>query len=160
MTSDLPDISLLLPQYLGKTLRGIHRVVFEYQDTIDDWEQGMIEFVFEDDSILRVFDANGGDRLDAVVTSWSDPFQGVEPDIFVKEHGKWTKVEVSTQAPFEKLIGHTFDKFVLFNQFGNVAGVVLTFGTRHITIYATADECHVRYGDAQRTLEQLQFTMR
>ena len=138
-----------LSKGLGKRIRRVARILFVRKERPQP-NDGALELEMDDGSVLLLDGASDGESLRVRSEAWLDPFQPPLSDEnaqYVEEHGKWSRVDVSGDAPYAPIIGtHLLAVTVLENEHGRVAGVCLSTEGPPIWFAVAGDESHVHWG--------------
>ena len=130
---------------VNRRVARIRRIYYVFRGEVDG-PNGPVELNFVDGT-CALFDAGpDGDSLRVTSTPWLDPFR--EPlsavnEEFVRESGKWTGFDVSTEPAFAKYVGATILSVSGIAAYGLVAGALLSFADGHLKIEAAGDELYV-----------------
>jgi hypothetical protein len=88
-----------------------------------------------------------GETLRVKTASWFDPFEGrssPENQAFVAESGKWVRVPMSNEAPYNEFINTKVCAVeILRNRFGNTAGFAIETSGRTLWFVVQGDESRV-----------------
>jgi hypothetical protein len=143
--------SIMLPastlkSLLGKRLRAVARILFEHDGRIKS-DDGPLELHLDDGTVFLLDGASDGESLRVRTAPWADPFEppvSAENRLYIKEHGKWSRVEQSSEPKFASLIGKSISSVkILKNEFGREAGVQLSLEGTDLWFIVTGDECYV-----------------
>lgn len=136
-----------LKDLLGKRIRHVARLLYEYRSEIDS-DDGGIEIGTDAGVVLLESDSDG-ESLRARASPWEDPFReplSEDNRRYVDEHGKWQRVDVSMQEGYADLVGEPVTGVSLLkSEHGRIAGVRLSVPARSIWVVVGGDECHVRW---------------
>lgn len=130
----------------GKRIVRIDRILYEFNGLIEPGD-GPLELHLEDGSVFLFDGASDGESLRVETQPWTDSFEGAmssENEAFVAASGKWSRVPVSDEAPYDELVGaevNTVD--ILENEFGREAGLAIETGHRTLWFVVQCDETHV-----------------
>lgn len=128
---------------LGRIVASIRRVIFELAGR-SRTGNGPLELGFTDGNSLLFQPAPDGECLAVSVGPWTDPFTpplSDENETFVKEHGKWTGLDISNKVPFNQIVGSKAE-FVLpiRNLRNGVVGLEVSFSSVVLRAEVEADE--------------------
>lgn len=130
----------------GRTVVRIDRILYETNGAVDPGD-GPLEVHLDNGSVLFFEGASDGESLRMKCGVWADPFGGEmspENEKFVEESGKWTKIPVSREAPYSKMIGAAVKAVeILENEFGREAGLTIETDARTLWFVIQGDEAHV-----------------
>jgi hypothetical protein len=131
---------------VGLEIERIDRIFYEFMGVIEA-DEGALEVHFTDGSVARFDGGATGESLGVDDHAWVDPFAGElspENEAFVAQCGKWTRVPVSTEAPYRELIGATVNAVtILHDRFGRESALALETDARTLWFVAGGDECRV-----------------
>jgi len=130
-------------QLVGRVLTGLHRIYFTFGSDVVRTSGG-IEMAFADGAAYT-FDAGAdGEALVVKAGLWLDPFQPPLDEsnaAYVRQHGKWTKFDISGEEPYSGLIGCAVDDAIpLMTPEGKLVGATITIGGRELRMEVGADE--------------------
>ena len=115
------------------------------------WIKGHIEEITRNPEEVKQGPRNpqgDGDSVRIHNDAWIDPFaEPLSPanEDYVRTSGKWTKCDVSDEAPFAHLVGRKLiDVAPMPGATGKLYGLLLNASGYLLAIYANADELHVR----------------
>lgn len=141
----------LLGACAGARLKRIARAFYQHGDAVDE-SRGALELTFEDGRAIHLTTAPNGESVAVREGPWYDPVadpDGPPDEEWVREHGRWVRVDVSTRPEYAEgigaplLVGHW-----VVNPNGSVAGVELSFGTVMLTFASWGDDEYVVFGRA------------
>jgi hypothetical protein len=132
----------------GRRLRAVARIFFECGGRIESGD-GPLELYLDDGSVVLLDGAGDGESLRVRDATWADPFEppiSAENRLYIEQHGKWSRVEQSSEPRFASLIGEVISSVtILENEFGREAGVKLSIGGTELWFVIAGDECHVHW---------------
>ena len=140
---------------LGRRLVRAWRVFYEHNGSIAT-DSGPLELELDDGFVILLKGAGDGERLTVAAERWADPFVGPlsrENAQFVRQSGKWVRVEASLsnlQFPLGKRLSHMR---LLKNRFGTEAGVAFDFEGEWVRFLVECDDDYVMSLDDERFLE-------
>ena len=124
----------------------IDRVLCEVAGVVEPGD-GPLEVHLEDGAVFVFSGASDGESLRVETQSWTDPFDGAtspENEEFVAKSGKWSRVSVSSEAPYSELIGAKVNAVELLeNEFRREAGLAIETEARTLWFVVQGDEDHV-----------------
>ena len=130
---------------VGRTVTSVGRVLYEHRAVIEPVD-GALE-IGVDGRLILLDAAADGERLRVREQAWNDPFEkplSRENEAYVKEHGRWRRVDCSRQEPYSELLGQSVtDVRFLENEWHHVAGVRLSVAARSLWFVVAGDECRV-----------------
>ena len=148
-TKHLASIERTLRPVLGKRIRGIFRVWYDFQGELDK-SDGPIELDFSDDSVLVITGQSDGESLKVSNARWRDPFEppiSRENEDYISQYGRWRRVSVSDEEPYKEFVGRSVAAIdLLENQFGRLAGAGIIAAGGSMYIVVEGDEDHVYFG--------------
>jgi hypothetical protein len=153
-----PDLIEFFRSFLGQPLREMWTVVFEFDGDVEDWTRANPEFIFDGGAFwcTVIF----GDKLLVMPNRWKDEMVYITRDTFdfIRESGKYWKIDRSTEPPVSNLVGKRLERVILIdNSVGDVVGVELQFQDQVATFYVIADEYFFILGEARERLQELQY---
>jgi hypothetical protein len=135
-----------LQRFRGKRLCRVRRMHFVVDDVVDRSE-GEVQFEFDDNSVLLCEGDTDGETIRLGDSPWPDPFsEPLSPDseAFVRDHGKWVLIDVSAEAPWNRLIGSPVrGTSTIRTSDGHDRGVLIDIGGVLVCIAVSGDETHV-----------------
>lgn len=136
-------------KFVGGTVSQVRRLRYEVGgEVVSEPNEGSVELVFEDNSVLFCESAPDGETVAVHDTAWVDPFAGPlspENEEFVRTSGKWARYDMSEETPFADLIGRkVVDVAWIAGATGKRYGLVLNVSGHLLAVYANADELRVR----------------
>jgi hypothetical protein len=142
-------IGIRLAKYVGDTVRSVCRLRYEVGEKVASGaNEGSVEITFGSGSTLLCESAADGETIRVADAPWVDPFGGAlseENEEFVRSSGRWVKYDASDQEPFVDLVGRQVtDVAPITGTSGKQYGVVLNVSGFLLSLYANADELHVR----------------
>jgi hypothetical protein len=139
---------MIRPEDLGTTFRDrpvsrIRRILYENAGSFHS-DKGPIELTLMDHGSLLLQPASDGETLAIREGAWADPFSpplSPENAEFVRTHGKWTAVDVSTKDPFRSLVGAKAELVrPVLNPAGGMVGMAAVFGRATLRVDVHGDE--------------------
>ncbi len=129
----------------GSKIVRIDRVLYEVGGVVEPGS-GPLEVHLEDGAVFLFSGASDGESLRVEAQPWTDPFEGAmspENEEFVAQSGKWSRVSVSNEAPYNELIGAKVNAVELLeNEFGREAGLAIETDARTLWFVVQGDEDH------------------
>jgi len=121
----------------------VRRVFYVFGDEVDR-DSGPVELTFSDGTAV-LFDAGAdGEALAVRCGEWDDPFAeplSEENRAFVRDHGKWTAFDVTTEDPPARLVGNPITAYdETRTAAGKLTGVTLHSPAVRLSIETRADE--------------------
>jgi hypothetical protein len=137
----------VIAQLTGQRIVGIRRLRYEYHS---DVEPEGCDLELELDSRVVLFGgAADGESLRIREGAWQDPFcepLSEENRRYVRESGKWQRVDCSREEGYASLVGRTLiEARPLLDEFGLVSGVKLSVPGKSLWFVNAGDECHVHW---------------
>ncbi|UGT59407.1 hypothetical protein [Nocardia asteroides] len=142
---------VLGPLLVGKVVTALRRIHYVFEGAVDE-QEGAIEFTLADGDVFLFDSGSDGSELRVKRERWVDPFESpLSPENveYVAEYGKYTAFDVSSSAPYARMIGAPIERAeeVLLPD-GRVAGMVLTIGGSVVRFETLADEMRVEIASA------------
>ena len=138
----MTDPSALL-QLVGRALSALHRIYFTHGAEVYRTAGG-IEMTFADGATYTFDSGPDGEALAIKPGMWLDPFRApldATNTAYVRQHGKWTRFDVSGEEPYSALIGQAVEGVVpLTTPEGKLVGATITVGAHLLRIEVGADE--------------------
>ena len=129
--------------FRGREVSRVRRVRYEISGNVRS-EGGPLEITFVDDTVVVLRPAPDGERLAIETSKWIDtlaPPLSAENEEYVRTHGKWTAVDLSTRSPFSKLVGTEAELVSpVLNPHGSIVGFEAAFPLGVIRAEVVADE--------------------
>jgi hypothetical protein len=164
---DRAQLSRILQEMVGKTVRSVRRVFFTYGGVVER-NEGPLELEFADGSVALFQSGSNGQDLALALEPWRDPFGGemsLENRSYVDQYGKWSAFDVSGDEPYVQICGNRIlgvqeinlkqqavaegypvDKAIAEGwdvDFETIVGAVISVGGRAIRVESIMDELHV-----------------
>jgi len=143
MHKPLPD-QLAIP---SNCVSKICRIFYALGGAVEQGD-GELELYFGDE-VMRFSGAADGETLRAARDVWHDPFAAplsANNETYVRDNGKWTRVDVSDLDPYATFIGKVIHGARwIRNDAGTITGVVLDTENSSLRFQVDCDECHVGY---------------
>jgi hypothetical protein len=131
----------VLRSHLALRLDAIARVFPARHGEVDE-SRGALELTFEGGRVLHLTTDAGGESLSVGVGAWLD-------SAGIREHGRWTRVDVSARAGYSDAVGGRLAiAFPVVNDRGSVAGVEMHFGPVALTFVSRGEHEDVVAGPA------------
>lgn len=131
---------------VGDNLTGLRRIFYVLNEDVDR-SSGGVELRFASGRFLFCDSAPDGDSISVTTDRWADPFEGkMTPENieYIASHGKLTAIDVSNEAPFDRLIGHQLiDASKIISVTGKMTGLIINVCGKLIAIYVNSDETYV-----------------
>lgn len=131
----------------GLQITAIARVLYEFGGETDP-EDGPVE-LRADDRVVLLDGEGDGERLRIQDAAWEAPFDGPlseENRNYIRDHGKWGRVDCSRQGSYADFVGESLvEVSLLKNVHGRIAGLRLSASTRTLWFVVECDTCHVRW---------------
>lgn len=141
----MEQLAISLRNLAGKRITYIARVLYEHGAEIDP-DDGAVEIGI-DDQVLLIDAAAEGDSVRAREGAWKDPFTeplGEDNRRYIEAHGRWRRVDCSQLSAYSELVGQPITGVAaLVNEYGRIAGVRITAGSRSMWFAVHGDECRV-----------------
>ena len=147
---------MIRPEDLGATFRGrpvsrVRRILYEHAGSFLS-NKGPIELTLIDHGSFLLQPASDGETLAVLEGAWADPFSpplSPENAEFLRTHGKWTAVDVSTIDPYASLVGAKAELMLpVLNSAGTVVGMEAVFGRTTLRVDVRGDELVVEVSGA------------
>jgi hypothetical protein len=141
----------LLRDAVGARLAAVSRMHWTHRGQVDD-ATGPLELRFDDGRTLVLTTGAHGERLRVDPRPWIDSLAGGASDedrAFAAEHGKMSRIDVSTLPGYSDAVGRALDGVRwMRNGSGSIGGVELAFGPARLTMVSWGDDDHVFTGGA------------
>jgi hypothetical protein len=148
MDGSTPLLPSSLKSLPGKRVRSVARILFEHGGRFDA-DDGPLELFLDDGTVVLLDGAGDGESLRLRNAHWVEPFEpplSEENRLFIERHGKWCRVDQSSEPTFSRLVGKVISSvMILVNEFDKVAGVQLSIEGTNLWFVVAADECHVHW---------------
>jgi hypothetical protein len=135
-------------KYIGDTIARVCRLKYQIGQEIVFDDSGAVEITFAGGPTFFCDSGPDGDSVRIHDDAWIDPFaEPLSPanEDYVRTPGKWTKFDVSDEAPFAHLVGRKLiDAAPMSGATGKLYGLLLNVSGYLLAVYANTDELHVR----------------
>ena len=150
--------------YIGVKIVAVHLVQYvEPNGNVED-DDYQLEFLCENNDVLRLATASDGERVAIYRELWKDSFTeplSEENRKYIRDHGKWAVFNVSEQRPFSDIVGKTIGEMGgLINQFEVLAGVAFFFNDEIICFCVHCDEGKLFWGKNNPEMIKLGFKLK